>query len=354
MWGIDLNRNEKESFLKSFLIFFVSLLTISTVALYLYTKEQERFYYEQMLSTMDAFSYSLKGKEFNYSVIPFSSQVKIHELIITEKEIYALFPWPKNPHTFLIKVSYSYDHYLKAKEWQQEKALILLLIIAGIISLLSIVFARYSLSPLRKTILIMEDFLKDIIHDLNTPISSILLNSQLLKRKYSDEEIDRIYISGQTIHNLYKNFEVLYRELPIQEDTLILAAFLRERIKYFQMLYPSLIFSLNGELDVSITINQEILMRIIDNLLSNACKYNRKNGRIDVHYTRKSLHIIDTGIGIKNVNKVFNRFYKETERGLGIGLHIVKTLSQKIEVKVSIQSADGIGTDVEVIFPSIN
>lgn len=352
MWGTVLNPNEKESFFKAFLIFFVYLLGISTLALYLYTNEQERFYHEKMLSTMDAFSYSLTGLEFNYNIIPFSSQEKVHELIITNKEIYALFPLPTNPHAFLIKVMYPYNHYLKAIQWQKQKALILFLIITGISALLSVVFARYSLAPLRKTLGIMEDFLKDIIHDLNTPISSILLNSQLLKRKYNDEEIDRIYISGQTINNLYKNFEVLYRELPIQEDNLIIDIFLRERIRYFQALYPALTFSLNGDLDMTISINQEILMRIVDNLLSNACKYNRKNGRIDIYYNKTSLHIIDTGIGIKNIDKVFNRFYKETQRGLGIGLHIVQTLSQKIGLKVLIQSKDGIGTDVKIVFPA--
>jgi len=347
-----LNRLETESFFKSFFIFFFSLLSVSALALYLYDNEQERFYYEKMLSTMDAFSYSMKGKQFSYEIIPFTTQIKIHELIITDNEIYALFPWPKNPHVSLIKVIYPYQSYVKAVQEQDRKGMILFVVIALIISLLSLIFSRYSLFPLRKSLTIMEDFLKDIIHDLNTPVSSILLNSQLLKRKYDDEEIDRIYVSGQTITGLYKNLEVLYRELPIQQDNVILDLFLRERVRYFQTLYPSLTFTLNGELDVAIAINKEILMRIIDNLLSNACKYNRPSGRVEIHYNVISIKIIDTGIGIKNVNKVFNRFYKETERGLGIGLHIVKTLSSKVDIKVFIESQYRIGTNVTIVFNS--
>ncbi|MDD2357580.1 MAG: HAMP domain-containing sensor histidine kinase [Thiovulaceae bacterium] len=347
-----MNRLETESFFKSFFIFFFSLLSVSALALYLYTNEQEQFYYEKMLSTMDAFSYSMKGKQFSYEIIPFTTQVKIHELIITNNEIYALFPWPKNPHISLIKVIYPYSSYIQGVHEQERKGMILFVVIAVIISLLSLLFSRYSLFPLRKSLIIMEDFLKDIIHDLNTPVTSILLNSQLLKRKYDDEEIDRIYISGQTITGLYKNLEVLYRELPIQQHNVILDLFLRERVQYFQTLYPALVFTLNGEFGLNITINKEIFMRIVDNLLSNACKYNHSKGRVDIYYDARSIKIIDTGFGIKNVNKVFNRFYKETERGLGIGLHIVKTLSKKINIKILIKSQENIGTSVTILFDS--
>lgn len=349
-----MNRVETESFFKSFLIFFISLLSVSTIALYFHNNEQKRFYYEKMLSTMDAFSYSLNKKQFSYEILPLTTHIKMHELIITDSEIYAVFPCHQNPQTSFIKVIYPYDMYVESIKEQEQKEIILFVIIALIISLLSLLFARYSLSPLRKSLAIMEDFLKDIIHDLNTPVASILLNSQLLKRKYSDEEIERIYISGQTITGLYKNLEVLYRELPIEQNNIELDIFLRERVRFFQTLYPSLTLALEGEPDITIVINKEMLMRIIDNLLSNACKYNRQNGRVDIYYNREYIEIIDTGIGIINVDKVFNRFYKETKQGLGIGLHIVKTLSSKIGVKAYIRSQYGVGTSAKIVFNSNN
>ncbi len=56
------------------------------------------------------------------------------------------------------------------------------------------------------------------------------------------------------------------------------------------------------------------------------------------------LYIEDTGKGIKNPSKVFERFYKEQERGIGIGLHIVKKLCEELGIEITLQSEIGQGT----------
>ncbi len=58
------------------------------------------------------------------------------------------------------------------------------------------------------------------------------------------------------------------------------------------------------------------------------------------------LEIKDTGIGIENTKKVFDRFYKEQDRGLGIGLHIVKKLCDELKIDIKINSKQDIGTIV--------
>ncbi|ADR33087.1 integral membrane sensor signal transduction histidine kinase [Sulfuricurvum kujiense DSM 16994] len=345
-----MNYREKESFIKSFSLFFVALFSMGAIALWLYHEEQQRFYQLQLLTEMDAFSYVLQGEEFAYAIMNLDKDQPIHELIVKDTEVYALFPWVRNPDNEMVKVTYPHQEYLKYMDAESRKIWMLFLSLGFITVLLSAFFARYTLTPMRRSLLLMENFLKDIIHDLNTPVSSILLNSQLLKRKYTDEEIDRIYISGQTITGLYKNLEVLYRQLPIEQDEVRLDTFLHERIRYFQTLYPSLSLTLEGEREMSISINRDILMRIVDNLLSNACKYNRSNGQVTVRYDQTSIEIIDTGIGIKHLDKVFHRFYKETERGLGMGLHIVKTLADRVGIAIEIESQKGIGTHVTIHF----
>ncbi|WP_157840824.1 histidine kinase dimerization/phospho-acceptor domain-containing protein [Halarcobacter anaerophilus] len=55
----------------------------------------------------------------------------------------------------------------------------------------------------------MENFLKDLIHDLNTPSTSILINSKMLKKHGDFEEIERIELSAKTISSLYKNLEFI-------------------------------------------------------------------------------------------------------------------------------------------------
>ena len=350
MWGIVLNYREKESFFKSFALFFVALFSMGAVVLGLYHKEQQRFYHLQLLTEMDAFSYMLQGDEFSSTILKMDTHQPIHELIVTDREVYALFPWVKNPDNEMVKVSYPYTHYLNYMNAESDKIGMLLVVLGVITALLSALFARYTLTPMRRSLLVMEDFLKDIIHDLNTPVSSILLNAQLLKRKYSDEEIERIYFGTQTIHALSKNLEALYRDLPLSKESIIVGDFLRERVDYFRHLYPDLTWSVEGEGDAVLQISREWLIRIVDNLLSNAGKYNRREGSVTVRYGQCGFTIVDTGIGIRASKRVFERFYRESDRGLGIGLHIVKTFAEKAGIKVRLESEVGIGTRVELQF----
>lgn len=323
-------------------------MIVSSFALYLYNLEQNEEYKEQLLTQMDGSSYSLISKKFTYTIVTWNHNAELHELIFTDTEIYALFPNHKDMYHTLVKVSYSMESFNKVNHLNNQKIFMIFGILMLVIAFISVIFAKFSLLPLRNALNIMENFLKDIIHDLNTPVSSILLNSQLLKRKYSDIEIDRVYISGKTITGLYKNLEVLYRELPIKEEAVYLKLFFEERIANFKALYPNLNFSLNGSEIESIQINKEILTRIIDNILSNACKYNKPQGNVIINYSKHSISIEDTGVGINNVSKVFQRFYRESDRGLGIGLHIVETLSKKIKMKIRIESVPKKGTIVHL------
>lgn len=59
---------------------------------------------------------------------------------------------------------------------------------------------------------------------------------------------------------------------------------------------------------------------------------------------KKLLSIKDSGKGIANPSKIFNRFYKEQERGIGIGLHIVKKLCDELKIGIDVKSELGVGT----------
>jgi len=90
--------------------------------------------------------------------------------------------------------------------------------------------------------------------------------------------------------------------------------------------------------------------RILDNLLINAAKYNKENGDVQIQIKATTLSISDTGKGIKNANKIFDRFYKEHERGLGIGLHIVKKLCDELNIKIKVSSQVDKGTSFALTF----
>ncbi len=99
--------------------------------------------------------------------------------------------------------------------------------------------------------------------------------------------------------------------------------------------------------------NKDALSRILDNLISNACKYSKKDATITIKMDKKILYIKDNGYGIKNVKKVFDRFYKESERGVGIGMHIVKKLCDELKIDIVVKSKLEVGTTVTLNFAKV-
>ena len=343
-----MNARERESLLKTFGISFVSLLLVSALTLLFYYKEQKRFYHDQILSEMVAFSYSLEGTYFDVDFVDADEGTVPATLQVEADEVYALFALPESPK--LLKVIQPYGDYADGIAAQKQKIAVLFAAVVVVLLLFSIFFAFYALHPLRDALRLMEEFLKDIIHDLNTPVTAIGLNSQLLKRKYDDEEIRRIETSAKTIGSLYKNLEVLNRELPLSPEPVALEPFFDERIAYYRMLYPSLSFVIHGE-EATPVLNKDAFTRIVDNLLSNACKYNVAKGTVEIAFNEERVVIRDTGVGIEDTQKAFDRFYKESDRGLGLGLNIVKKLSEQMGLGMELTSQKGVGTTFILTFP---
>ena len=98
------------------------------------------------------------------------------------------------------------------------------------------------------------------------------------------------------------------------------------------------------------------LLRLVGNLTDNAMKYNRQGGRIDVRLWQEGdqvrLAIRDTGIGIaqEDLDRVFAEFYqvgnveRDRNKGLGLGLSIVKRLGKLLNVRYQLDSKLGEGT----------
>ena len=114
---------------------------------------------------------------------------------------------------------------------------------------------------------------------------------------------------------------------------------------------------------VTINANPTNMEELFFNLMENAIKYNREDGRLDVTVRRKfgnaEIVFADTGIGIpaEHHARIFERFYrvdknrsKETG-GTGLGLSIVKHIVQRHNGKLSLESEPGVGTTITVSLP---
>lgn len=100
------------------------------------------------------------------------------------------------------------------------------------------------------------------------------------------------------------------------------------------------------------------LWEMLYNLMENAIRYNRENGRVDVVVSDRAVTVKDTGIGIspEHQKRIFERFYRVDKShsratgGTGLGLSIVKHVAEMHGGKISLKSALNAGTEITVNF----
>ncbi|NKQ40823.1 MAG: HAMP domain-containing histidine kinase [Sulfurovum sp.] len=338
---------ELESLLKSFLLFFILMLSLYLLLEWQSYKEQHRQLDRTIYSEMQIFSYKPLSGEFDVSFVPHEENIQsTKEIHKEELDPYALFDIPGSK-SYLMKVSLVQKKYQERLGVLKEKIYSHVSLYIFFILVIAVLLAYYALYPFKKALQVNEEFVRDILHDINTPLSSLLVNLNILKRRFgNDRGFDRMANNVETIENLQSNLKSFLHRQPQVCEKFSLYTILHGRIEYFSVLYPSVSFLIEMDKSIMLNTNHEAFVRIIDNLLSNAGKYNKKNGKVQIAVEEDILQIEDTGIGIKNTDRVFERYYKEGERALGIGLHVVKKLTEELDIDISLESRLGKGTKV--------
>jgi signal transduction histidine kinase len=293
-------------------------------------------------------SFDLKCRNFTIDFAPIKNQ-ELYTLYKNSNNLESFFP--VGAKEYYLKIYLEHDKYIKKISLIQHDAIFFYLWTIAIIFVLSILFSIYALYPLRSALLLTQEFIKDILHDFNTPLSALRLNSYMLKREIGENE--KILRLEQAIHNilsLQENLKSYLFNYEQKKESVDIEKLVRERISLIKTNYDDITFEVDVK-NLNIEINRSAFTRIFDNILSNAAKYNKKNGKISVIYDKKSkiLSIVDTGKGIKNPSKIFNRFYKEQERGIGIGLHIVKKLCDELKIGLEVSSKLDKGTTFSLL-----
>jgi len=221
--------------------------------------------------------------------------------------------------------------------------------------LFGLYLARLFLKPMRDSIMLLDRFIKDTTHELNTPLSAILANIEMMDTEIMAEKnkkkLNRINIAAKTVSTLYKDltYLTLEQEKANEEETIALKPLLENRVEYFDILAKSknITFVMNLEKSM-ITADKRKMVRVIDNLLSNAIKYNKRGGTITITLTEKSLEILDSGIGISenDLPFIFDRYmrFNQSEGGFGVGLSIVKKIVDEYGMQILVESKEGKGT----------
>lgn len=345
-----MKKYEIEAFLKTFSIFFLSLSLLTGIISYFYYKEQTHILGEFIFTQMRDYTYSVQDSPFDLDVVPYDATIDQLNLQPCEEGMCGFFTIPNSKQS-MFKVILPHDAYDKQERGIFYKVFFVDLLVLGVIFFFALFYSFYALYPLKKALNLLEGFLKDVIHDLNTPITSILLNTKSLAKTHPNEALERIELAARTIASLYRNLESLQQGFIPKKNSIDLEKLLTTRAKPYQKLYPRLTFIFQTH-PCTILCDEDAVARIFDNLISNACKYNRKNGAITLSNQDNVVHIQDTGIGIVNTKRVFERYYKEQSKGLGLGLHIVQSLCRLLDISIDLHSSPHEGTCFTLTFPT--
>lgn len=259
--------------------------------------------------------------------------------------------------------------------WNTLWAWLLYILIFG---LLICVFARYQWYKLRKRH--DEDKIRFFIntaHDIRTPLSLVMAPLEELNKEdsLSDNAQHLLGIANNNMRKLNAitsqllDFEKIdSNKANVKLEPINLNYLLSEEVSCFKNVCDKksieLILNLSEE-DIVIFADRHLIELMLDNLLSNACKYTPQNGRIDIYLTSNKnkavITVSDTGIGIpdKDQKNIFSNVYRAEnaratqETGNGFGLLQVKRIVNLLNGNISFISKEGKGTSFTICFKRV-
>jgi len=230
-----------------------------------------------------------------------------------------------------------------------QNVMAILIVIAFLVLLASFFIIKQSLEPYKRFNLYLENFIKDAMHELKTPIGVILLNLDGLDSIYENNKmIKRAKSALKNMVVIYEDLEFFVRKNVVEHPkmNIDISQFCQERVEFFMDLLNSKEIKVvqNIEDDLHVNFSKLELSRVIDNTISNAIKYSKNKTMIEITLKKEKENIVltikDEGKGIKDIKKIFDRYYRgdKISGGFGIGLSIVKNICDKNSVHVEVQS----------------
>ncbi len=253
--------------------------------------------------------------------------------------------------------------YIIDKFYLSEYLFYLVGIVAFLVSLFGgYMLALFFLNPIFQTNKFLDRLLKDTLHELNIPVATIKANAQMIKINPQNpkniKRIERIQKACDDLLQLYKGMDYyIKREIErVDIEEFSLKELCEESIKKFKEISGDI--KVYGELEeVKVKADKVGFAKVLDNLISNAIKYNKPGGYVKVVLKEHLLMVEDNGIGMESdeLFRVFDRHYQadESKSGYGIGLSIVKSYCDKEKIYINIDSQKGKGSKFKLDLKSI-
>ncbi len=386
--GIDLTKSETRTLLGfSFLYSFLVLVILGVVS-FLYYQFQKDLMLQEKRQLLQNYSNDLvvrlkdlhvnidknniypRDERFNSAIFDSdkkkifstleSDDVSLDDIIyLSDNQIHFI----KEPESYYLGSKYIIVEVADDGIWFEEiryKIGIYFLLAFIFMMILGYFILKQVLKPMRDALHLLDRFIKDTTHELNTPVTAIITNIEMIDKTSLDDKllkkINRIEIGAKTISNIYEDltFVTLNNQIISNNEEINLSNVLKQRIEYFNSIatMKKINFDLNIEDDVFIVCDIKKITKLIDNILSNAIKYNKIAGFIKVNLDDNILSIEDSGKGIEkeNLKNLFERYsrFDKSVGGFGIGLNIVSLIAKEYGLKIDIKSQINMGTMVEI------
>lgn len=230
-----------------------------------------------------------------------------------------------------------------------------------------------------------EQFVADFTHEIKTPMTSIIgyadtMRSLELPREEQIMALGYIFSEGKRLESMsQKLFELIYlRQHDIKKDDVHMADLCTEVVKVVEPAYENrhLIIETGIE-DAVLTVNRELLVTALVNLMDNARKASSEGGKVEItgkyvydkvnstledKKSKKNVEstyeicIIDHGIGMtkEQADRICDEFYMvdksraRKEGGAGIGMSLVAVILEHHNAKLSVESVPGCGTTMRI------
>lgn len=388
-WDIDLLKSEKKTLLSFLFLYLVLALLIFVVLGVIYYNFQKDLMLQEKRLELTPLANEqilrLKTLHVNFATQRKYPRNEHFNSAIYDSDKQLIFSTCKQKNIALNKVIYLHDdtiffikelesYYLGAKYLVlcvKDKGAWLGAVYANltfygtIFSLIALVLGyflvRLFLRPMREALTLLDRFIKDTTHELNTPVNAILSNIEMIDTKNLNEKlarkINRIDIGARTVSNLYQDLTYLvlsHKIVSVNED-ISLQEILQERIEYFTLFAQSRKIQFISEFKANpiLHVDKKKLAKLLDNIFSNAIKYNKIGGKIFVTLSANKLEIKDTGRGIakEKLGEIFQRYKRVDESGVGgfgIGLSIVMMIANEYHFKIIMDSQEKEWTKVSV------
>ena len=214
----------------------------------------------------------------------------------------------------------------------------------------------------------LADSLADISHQLKTPLTSMMVMTDLIKENGQPEKRDEFLsiIEGQLdkmkwlITNLLKLSRLDAGTVEFKSEPFSIKNAVEQSLNPFLVtLELKQIELLNNAEDFTVTGDEGWTVEAIENIIKNCIEHTDKNGRLTISskgtnlYT--SLIITDSGCGIEpeDLPHIFERFYQGKNahcESVGIGLALAKTIFEKERATITVNSKIGVGSEFEIRF----